>query len=154
MVEKKGTAIMEQAEADLEGDPVEETFDNLLTVANTASRSRYLEECRKCGIKPHTARFPLALPAFFIEFFTEPGDLVCDPFAGSNTIGSAAASANRHWLSCELDSDGPFAGSYVRTSAFWFEDATLQPGFKRLPKPNWESSGHNVGGSTGSVDRI
>ena len=148
-----GFAGMEQAEADLEGDPAEEAFDNLLTVANTASRSRYLEECRKHGIKPHTARFPLALPAFFIEFLTEPGDLVCDPFAGSNTTGAAAASANRHWLSCELDSVGPFAGSYVRASAFWFEDATLQPGFKRLPKPNWESLGRNVGGSTGSADR-
>ena len=144
-----GFAGMEEAETELEGDPAEEAFDNLLTVANTASRSRYLDECRKHGIKPHTARFPLALPAFFIEFLTEPGDLVCDPFAGSNTTGAAAAAANRHWLSCELDADGPFAGSYVRASAFWFEDATLQPGFKRLPKPNWESLGRYVGRSTG-----
>ena len=137
---------------DLEGIPVEEAFDNLLAVANTASRSKYLDKCREYGVKPHGARFPLALPAFFIEFLTEPDDLVCDPFAGSNTTGAAAAAANRNWLSCDLDSDGPFAGSYVRASAFWFEDAILQPGFRRLPRPNWQSKAQYVGRSNSAVE--
>ena len=149
-----GFAEMERADIDLDGNPAEEAFDNLLAFANTASRSKYLDECRKYGVKPHTARFPIALPAFFIEFLTEPGDLVCDPFAGSNTTGAAATAANRHWLSCDLDSDGPFAGSYVRASAFWFDDARLEPGFKRLPKPNWATVGRYVEGSPGFANPI
>lgn len=135
-----------QTSFEMEGGPAEEAFDNVLAIANTASRGRYLDQCRMYGIKPHNARFPLALPAFFIEFLTEPGDLVCDPFAGSNTTGAAAAAGMRRWLACDLDAEGPYAGSYVRTSAFWFPDAEMQPGFKRMPRPNWSSAAHHVGG--------
>jgi len=127
----------ESSQDELSGEPFEMAFDNILSIANTASRSRYLDECRKHGLKPHSARFPINLPAFFIQFLTEPGDLVCDPFAGSNTTGIAAEKSGRRWISCELDAEGPFAGTYVRTSAFWFPNARLEPGFEELPKPNW-----------------
>ena len=30
------------------------------------------------------------LPEFFIKLLTKPGDLVLDPFAGSNTTGASA----------------------------------------------------------------
>jgi site-specific DNA-methyltransferase (cytosine-N4-specific) len=44
-------------------------------------------------------RFDLA--AFFIEFLTDPGDLVLDPFAGSNTTGAAAEELGRRWIAVE-----------------------------------------------------
>src|SRR5438132_8557553 len=37
--------------------------------------------------QPHLARFPVQVPLFFVRFPTDPGDLVLDPFAGSNTTG-------------------------------------------------------------------
>ncbi|MGE5826865.1 MAG: DNA-methyltransferase, partial [Micromonosporaceae bacterium] len=38
----------------------------------------------------HPARFPVALPEFFIRLMTQPGQLVLDPFAGTGTTGVAA----------------------------------------------------------------
>ena len=119
-------------------------LDNLITLSNIASRNRYLDECRRLGIKPHNARFPFKLPDFFIKFLTEPGDLVCDPFAGSNTTGAAAEAAGRRWVSCDLDAEGRFAGSYVRTSAFWFQNARFEPGFEAPPVGNWQSKPRKV----------
>ena len=48
---------------------------------------------------------PLELAQFFINFLTEPGDLVIDPFAGSNITGAAAEQLGRHWISIESTSD-------------------------------------------------
>jgi DNA modification methylase len=51
----------------------------------------------------HPARFPIALPRFFINLLTKPGDLVVDPFAGTCTTAVAAESLGRRWLVAELD---------------------------------------------------
>jgi site-specific DNA-methyltransferase (adenine-specific) len=51
----------------------------------------------------HPARFPLALPSFFINLMTQPGQLVFDPFAGTGTTGLAAEQLGRQWLLVELD---------------------------------------------------
>lgn len=88
---------------------------NLLQFANTVSSSHYLRRCEEEGIAPHPARFPGALPAFFIKLLTKPGELVLDPFAGSNVTGEVAESLKRRWISIELDSD------YVKGSKFRFE---------------------------------
>jgi site-specific DNA-methyltransferase (cytosine-N4-specific) len=45
---------------------------------------------------------PEALASFFVQFLTEPGDLVLDPFAGSNTTGFVAERLNRRWIGVEL----------------------------------------------------
>ncbi len=88
---------------------------NLLTFANTASTSHYLRRCREEGIKPNPARFPAALPEFFIKLLTKPGDVILDPFAGSNVTGEAAERLGRQWIAIELDPD------YVAGSRFRFE---------------------------------
>jgi DNA modification methylase len=88
---------------------------NLLQIANTESNSSYLRACAEHGLRPHPARFPEALPAFFINFLTEPGDLVLDPFAGSNATGRAAESLLRRWVAIELREP------YVIASRFRFE---------------------------------
>jgi site-specific DNA-methyltransferase (cytosine-N4-specific) len=78
---------------------------NVLTVPNTRSNEPYLVACRAAGIAPHPARFPRELPEFFIRFLTQPGQLVVDPFAGSNVTGHAADELGRSWLSVELNAD-------------------------------------------------
>jgi site-specific DNA-methyltransferase (cytosine-N4-specific) len=89
---------------------------NLLQIPNTESNSPYLRRCASVGIKGHPARFPEKLPAFFINFLTDPGDLVLDIFAGSNTTGAAAEHAGRNWLAFEKDR------AYLAASAFRFLD--------------------------------
>lgn len=76
---------------------------NLLQIPNTDSNSHYLRTCKLLGKESHPARFPAALPRFFIKFLTEPGDLVVDIFSGSNTTGHTAEQLGRKWLSVELD---------------------------------------------------
>ena len=51
----------------------------------------------------HPARFPLALPTFFINLLSMPGQFVVDPFAGAGTTALAAEMLERHWLATELD---------------------------------------------------
>lgn len=46
----------------------------------------------------HSAVFPEALPEWFIRLFTEVGDAVLDPFAGSGTTGVAAKCLGRRFI--------------------------------------------------------
>lgn len=87
---------------------------NLLQIPNTDSNGGYLRGCKAVGTKGHPARFPAKLPEFFIKFLTDPGDLVVDIFAGSNTTGRAAEDLGRRWLSYELSAE------YLAASAFRF----------------------------------
>jgi len=89
---------------------------NLLEIANTESNSHYMKRCKELGIKPHPARFPKSFADFFIKFLTLEGDLVLDPFAGSNTTGYAADLLNRRWLAFEIDE------SYLEGSKIRFEE--------------------------------
>lgn len=75
---------------------------NLLAIPNTASQSSYHKYCKKHKIKRHPARFPEALPEYFIRMLTDPGDIVLDPFAGSCTTGYVAEKLKRRWYCCDL----------------------------------------------------
>jgi site-specific DNA-methyltransferase (cytosine-N4-specific) len=86
---------------------------NVLTVPNTRSHDDYLFKCRAAGLPIHPARFPPELPDFFIRFLTQPGQLVVDPFAGSNTTGQVAEGLERKWSSVEINADY-VAGSKLR----------------------------------------
>ena len=74
---------------------------NLIALANTESNSHYLKQCREKGIKAHPARFPTAIPEYFIRLTTDPGETVLDPFAGSCTTGEAAEKLERKWICVE-----------------------------------------------------
>ena len=87
---------------------------HLLTIPNTESNGSYLRACKEAGATVHPARFPAGLPEFFIKLLTDPGDLVIDFFAGSNTTGMVAERLGRRWMSCDLELD------YVAASAFRF----------------------------------
>ena len=62
-----------------------------------------MDYCRKKYITLHPARMPSGLAEFFINFLTDPGDIVLDPFAGSNTTGAAAESLGRQWIAIEAN---------------------------------------------------
>ena len=89
---------------------------NLLEIANTESNSKYLRACRQFGLKPHPARFPAAIPEFFMKLLTDSNDLVVDPFAGSNVTGEVAERLNRKWIAFELIEE------YLKGSRFRFEE--------------------------------
>lgn len=80
----------------------EDLLENIIELANTESNSPYITRCKEAGIKPHPARFPIAFAAFFIKFLTNEGDIVLDPFAGSNTTGYVAECLERRWVSIEM----------------------------------------------------
>ena len=86
---------------------------NLIEAANTKSNDKYLNGCRKYGLQPNPARFVDSIPEFFIKFLTQPGDMVLDPFAGSNVVGEVAERLKRRWISVEIDKEFAF-GSALR----------------------------------------
>ncbi|MCX6654345.1 MAG: site-specific DNA-methyltransferase [Candidatus Bathyarchaeota archaeon] len=87
---------------------------NVLTFANTGASDAYKNYCREHGLPIHPSRMPPGLPDFFIKFLTDPGDLVLDPFAGSNTTGFVAERSGRHWISIEIQDQ------YIEGSQAWF----------------------------------
>ena len=58
----------------------------------------------ECGYKGHPATFPIALPTWFIKLFTDEGDVVLDPFAGSGTTLLAARNLNRRAIGIDISS--------------------------------------------------
>lgn len=90
---------------------------NLIQRGNNESNSDYIRRCAATGQKPHPARFPAALPEFFVRLLTEDRDRVLDPFAGSNMTGAVAESLGRRWLAFELEP------RYVENSRLRFAEA-------------------------------
>jgi DNA modification methylase len=93
----------------------EELPTDLLKFGNNAANDIYTERCKEAGIKIHPARFPAALPEFFIKLLTAEEDNVLDPFAGSNTTGAVAERLRRRWIAVEN------VEGYLRASKFRFE---------------------------------
>ncbi|MGH6814882.1 MAG: DNA-methyltransferase [Hyphomicrobiaceae bacterium] len=87
---------------------------NVIMRGNNESNSDYVKACAKVGVKVHPARFPAALPEFFIKLLTKEGDIVLDPFGGSNTTGRVAEDLRRRWISVDIDR------TYVQASAVRF----------------------------------
>jgi site-specific DNA-methyltransferase (cytosine-N4-specific) len=87
---------------------------NVIERGNNESNSDYIKACRANDVRVHPARFPTAIPEFFIRLCTKAGDLVVDPFAGSNTTGYVAESLGRHWIAVEQNAE------YVKASKIRF----------------------------------
>lgn len=89
---------------------------SVLSFSNTNSNDYFLSACREKNITPHPARMNGGLINFFIEFLTDEGDLVLDPFGGSNTTGYCAEKLNRRWKSFETKE------SYLEQARIRFEN--------------------------------
>lgn len=61
-----------------------------------------LHGATECGNRQHSAVFPYWLPEWFIKLFTDPGDTVLDPFAGSGTALFAALDLGRNAVGIEI----------------------------------------------------
>ena len=64
--------------------------------------SNVLHMATECGYRGHPATFPVALPHWFIRLFTDEGDCVLDPFAGSGTTLVAAQQLNRRGIGIDI----------------------------------------------------
>ncbi len=73
----------------------------------------------------HSAAFPLELPSWFIKLFTQPGDIVLDPFAGSGTTCVAAKGLKRAHIGIEK-SPKYFAVAAVRVANTPVGERTLE----------------------------
>ncbi len=105
-----------QAEGSIPANIVEgDVPADLLKFGNNAANDAYTMRCKEAGIKIHPARFPAALPDFFLRLLTDEGDLVLDPFAGSNTTGATAESLGRRWIAAECVEE------YLDASKFRFK---------------------------------
>jgi DNA modification methylase len=91
----------------------------MLVFGNNAANDLYTLRCKESGAKIHPARFPAALPEFFIKLITSDEDLVVDPFAGSNTTGAVAESLRRRWLAVDN------VESYLASSRFRFSEGAF-----------------------------
>ncbi|WP_316251816.1 DNA methyltransferase [Paraburkholderia sp. UCT31] len=65
------------------------------------TQTAYKRAAKERGLPAHGAPMPMKLASFLIEFLTEPGELVVDPFAGSFTTADAAERLGRRWLATE-----------------------------------------------------
>lgn len=55
------------------------------------------------GPNPHPTTKPLSLMCELVDLFSDPGELVCDPYAGSGTTGVACRMLGRRFLGWEQD---------------------------------------------------
>jgi DNA modification methylase len=59
----------------------------------------------ECSYRNHSAVFPYWLPEWFIKLFTDPGDVVLDPFLGSGTTAVAARNLGRWYVGIDTNEE-------------------------------------------------
>jgi len=59
----------------------------------------------ECSNRDHSAAFPISLPSWFIKLFTQPGDIVLDPFIGSGTTAIAAQRLGRNYVGIDINEE-------------------------------------------------
>ena len=57
----------------------------------------------RAGLNIHCAAFPIELPEWAIEVYSDENDIVLDPFLGSGTTALAAKKLNRKYIGFELN---------------------------------------------------
>lgn len=91
---------------------------SVFNFSNTAGGDGYRRYVRDNELKPHPAPMQARLVDWFTRFLTAEGDLVLDPFGGSNTTGSVAERLGRRWVAIEPRED------YIAGSKGRFPDGT------------------------------
>jgi len=133
---------------------------NLIAVANTESNSQYLRYCKEHGLEPNSARYPSAIPEFFVRMLTNPGDLVLDPFAGSCVTGEVCERLGRRWVCVEVVKE------YLEGAVSRFQTEPANPAsarsripresdFYKIPKPGivWNGCENEPLPEDGGIDR-
>jgi hypothetical protein len=65
----------------------------------------FIRDARAGSPSKHPTTKPIALMMRLVDLFTNPGDLVLDPFMGSGTTGVAAFRLGRRFIGIERDPD-------------------------------------------------
>jgi DNA modification methylase len=126
LTDHKGSIMPNFIELDKMGENQEWRLpENVLRLSNTNSNDSFLRKCREMRINPHPARMNPGLIAFFIDFLTNPEDLVLDPFAGTNTTGFVSELMGRRWLSIEAEQE------YGKQAIIRFEAENLKVNAKK-----------------------
>ncbi len=68
----------------------------------TVYPSNALRKPPVCHNTGHSAAFPEWLPEFFIKLFSDPGDVICDPFSSSGTTCRVASRLGRIHVGIEI----------------------------------------------------
>lgn len=90
---------------------------NILKFSHTCADQRaYKARARAMGLPAHGAPMPLSLASFLVEFMSQEGETVIDPFAGSFTTAVAAQRLGRRWIATDN------VLQYVIGAATRFED--------------------------------
>lgn len=90
-------------------------------------------------MKAHPTEKPLSLMRELIQLFTNPDDVIFDPFMGSGTTGVAALECGRRFIGAEMDA------GYFETAVKRMKDASEVPSLVRndgLAKPVPLFGGH------------
>jgi site-specific DNA-methyltransferase (adenine-specific) len=74
----------------------------------------------ECSNQNHSAAFPTELPTWFIKLFTQPNDLVLDPFLGSGTTAVAAIQLGRKYVGIDTEQN------YIEISKARLLDTQIQ----------------------------
>lgn len=82
--------------------PMKLKSDDLLVRPDNVVRFHTAGHARDNTIK-HPAPFYKDLPAYYIKFLTDEGDVVLDPFGGIMTTGLACKELNRNFIGYELN---------------------------------------------------
>lgn len=89
----------------------------------------------ECSNRDHSAAFPLELPSWFIQLFTDPDDMVLDPFVGSGTTAQAAVQLGRHFAAIDI-SAGYLERAKKRIASVQIQLPLVSGEGLAYPKPN------------------
>lgn len=87
----------------------------------------------ECSNRGHSAAYPIGLPSWFIKLFTDPGDLVLDPFSGSGTTGVACKELGRNFIGIDIHQV-----NCARGQTRW-EEAAWQSGLEPVGRADEQS---------------
>jgi len=109
---RAGVWVKPDAMPQISGDRPAQGFE-FATIAHRAGRKRWngggrpavwtFATCRGDERPDHPCPKPLGLMRALVEDFSEPGELVLDPFAGSGSTGAACRALGRRFLGWELN---------------------------------------------------
>jgi SAM-dependent methyltransferase len=68
---------------------------NCIPVANSDSHG-------SAGARGHGAGTPHGVCSWWVRYISKRGDVICDPFCGSGTVGAASLALNRHFVGLDL----------------------------------------------------